>query len=121
LQEARIVVGIASITWKFAVRWFAERLNVRHYLGTDVSSNGDITHVWGRDKARWLEELAKAYGVDRSRIAAVGDSAGDVAMLRVAGLRFFVGVDPIPEMGPAIHLPDADLRIVARRIIDEWD
>lgn len=120
LQEARILVGIASMTWKFAVRWFAEELNVHHYLGTDMSPNGDITHVWGRDKGRWLEELAETYGLPQSRIAAVGDSGGDAAMLRAAGLRFFVGANLTPEMEPAIHLPVADLRVVAGRIIDAW-
>lgn len=120
LQEARIVVGIASLTWSFAVRWFAERLNVRHYLGTDISPNGDIIHVWARDKARWLEELAEPYGISQNRIAAVGDSEGDAAMLRVAGLRFFVGANLIPGIEPDIHLPAADLRVVAGHIIDSW-
>jgi hypothetical protein len=41
-------------------------------------------------------------------------------MLRAAGLRFFVGANLIPEMEPAIHLPGADLRVVAGRIINSW-
>ena len=120
LHEAGIVVGIASITWRFAVRWFAERLGIRYFLGTDLDQNGEILHVWGRDKARWLQDLADSHGISSDRIAAVGDSAGDSEMLRVAGLRFFVGSKLVPETEPAIHLPGTDLRIVARRIIGEW-
>jgi HAD superfamily phosphoserine phosphatase-like hydrolase len=120
LQEARVVVAIASITWKFAVRWFAEQLNVENYLGTDASANGDIVHVWGRDKARWLRELAADYGASPERTAAVGDSSGDVEMLRAAGLRFFVGASAAPELESMIYLPEADLRLVAERIIVEW-
>lgn len=120
LQEAQVIVAIASITWKFAVRWFAEQLKVRNYLGTDVSANGEIVHVWGRDKARWLQELVAYYGASPERTAAVGDSSGDVEMLRAAGLRFFVGANAAPELESVIHLPEADLRLIAERIINEW-
>ena len=120
LHAAGIAVGIASITWKFAVRWCADRLGVRHYLGTDLTPEGDILHVWGRDKARWLKELADSHGIRKNRIAAVGDSRNDFEMLRVASLRFFVGEKPLPGIGSLVHLPAADLRAVAAGIIDEW-
>jgi len=120
LQDAGIGVAIASITWQFAVSWFAEQLIVRHYLGTDLSSNGEIVHVWGRDKAKWLTELASTYGVSFDRIAAIGDSYRDVEMLHTAGLRVFVGTTVPPGLDAVIHLPDADLCEVADRIIREW-
>ncbi len=120
LHEEAIVVGIASLTWSFAVRWCAERLGISHCLGTDLSSNGEIRHVWGRDKARWLQELADSYGIAQHRVAAVGDSGGDSEMLRVAGMRFFVGAHPIPAVASIIHMPAADLRDVAEGIIHEW-
>jgi phosphoserine phosphatase len=120
LQQANIVVAIASITWDFAVRWFAERLGVRHHLGTGLSTTGEITHVWGRDKALWLAGLVAAYGTSPLHTAAVGDSPGDAEMLRAAALRFFVGTSPPPEVMPVVHLPGADLRCVADRIMDAW-
>jgi phosphoserine phosphatase len=120
LQEAQVVVAIASITWKFAVRWFAEQLNVENYVGTDISPRGEILHVWGRDKARWLQELAAGYGASPDRTAAVGDSNGDLDMLRAAALRFFVGAKSVADLDDVIHLPEADLRVVAKRIIHEW-
>lgn len=85
LHEAGIVVGIASMTWKFAVRWFASRLGIRHFLGTGLDKQRVIVHIWGRDKARWLLDLAESHGISSNRIASVGDSAGDAEMLRVAG------------------------------------
>lgn len=120
MQDAQVEVAIASITWKFAVQWFAEQLNVKHYIGTDLSPRGEIVHVWGRDKARWLQELAASYGASPDRTAAVGDSNGDVDMLRVATLRFFVGVQPVADLDTVIHLPEADLRVVAEHVIHEW-
>lgn len=120
LQDAGILIGIASITWKFAVQWFAEQLHVQHILGTDISPAGDITHVWGRDKASWLRQLATSSGVTSDRIAAVGDSQGDTPMLKAATLRFLVGPIAIPDADPVVHLPGADLRMVAQRIIDTW-
>jgi phosphoserine phosphatase len=120
LQDAQVEVAIASITWKFAVQWFAEQLNVQHCIGTDISPRGEIVHVWGRDKARWLQELATDYGASPNRTAAVGDSTGDLDMLRAAALRFFVGVKPVSDLDAVIHLPEADLRVVAERIIHEW-
>jgi HAD superfamily phosphoserine phosphatase-like hydrolase len=119
LQEANVVVAIASITWKFAVRWFAARLNVAHHLGTDVGADGKITHVWGRDKARWLRDLSASYSVAVERTAAVGDSRGDTEMLAEARLRFFVGRVP-PVLASVVHLPGADLRRVSERIVEAW-
>ncbi len=89
-------------------------------MGTDLTPEGDILHVWGRDKAQWLKELADSYGIRKNRIAAVGDSRNDFEMLRVASLRFFVGEKPLPRIGSLVHLPAADLRAVAAGIIDEW-
>lgn len=120
LQKANVLVAIASITWKFAVRWYAQELNVQHYLGTDVAPDGKIIHVWGRDKARWLQELAALHATASERTAAVGDSAGDTEMLCAAELRFFVGKTLDPKLTSVVHLEDADLRLVSERIIDAW-
>jgi phosphoserine phosphatase len=120
LQEANILVAIASITWRFAVEWFANQLDISHHLGTDVTSHGEITHVWGRDKAQWLEALASRYKIPRHRIAAVGDSSGDADMLQAAHLRFFVGAAPGPEIPSLVHIPNADLSLIASRILDAW-
>ncbi len=120
LQSVGVAVAIASLTWQFAVSWFASQLGVDDYLGTDLFPDGRIVHVWPRDKARWLRELAATYGVPSDRIAAIGDSKGDLEMLHAASLRVFVGSTVPSGLGQVIHAPNANLCHVADRIIDEW-
>jgi phosphoserine phosphatase len=120
LQAAQVMIAIASYTWRFAVEWFAQELNVSHFLGTDLSSGGDIQHVWARDKGEWLAALAAKYGVRHERTAAVGDSVGDAEMLRAVSLRFFVGSNANHDLCGVIHMPGGDLRAVAEHILDEW-
>lgn len=120
LQKSDIMVVIASITWKFAVQYFAEQLGVKQWLGTDITNDGEIVHIWGRDKAKWLQELRSNYNIATEHTAAVGDSRGDLEMLREAHLSFLVGKNPIVEAPSAIHLPGTDLRIVAEYIIQAW-
>ena len=120
LQSEQVEVVIASITWKFAVRWFAEQLNVAHYLGTELLEGGEIVHVWSRDKAQFLRELISRREVPRHRVAAIGDSGGDMEMLREAGLRFYLGATAPSRSDESIHLPGADIRVVAEQILQAW-
>ena len=120
LQAHGLEVAIASITWKFAVGWFAEQLKIRHYLGTDLLPSGEIIHVWGRHKASWMSNLAGKYNIPTTRLAAVGDSSGDIEMLRSATLRFFVGKVPPENIDNIIHLPDAVLEVIADQMISMW-
>ena len=120
LQRRNIHVAIASITWKFAVSWFAAELNITSFLGTDLLSSGGIEHVWGRTKGTWSLQLANDLGIEESRIAAIGDSAGDTDLLKAAALRFFVGSEPPNSILAVIHLPAANLRSIAEHIIHVW-
>jgi phosphoserine phosphatase len=120
LQRHGVEVGVASITWDFAVEWFARKLGVTCHLGTQWRPDGGVGHVWGPDKGEWLRRTAAGRGLPADRVAAVGDSAGDEELLREAGLRFFVGVRPPPDLAGVVHLPGADLLDVARRILDQW-
>lgn len=119
LQESGIHVVILSITWRDAVEWFASKLNVADILGTQHLPNGEIVHVFGQDKARYLRELTATARIDRNRVAAVGDSLGDAEMLLEADLRFFVGKEA-PALEAVIHLPDADINVVADAILEAW-
>jgi phosphoserine phosphatase len=120
LREARILVAIASITWRFAVEWFADRLGIDHCLGTDAKPDGKIVHVWGRNKALWLNELACKYAIPGDRTAALGDSSGDTEMLQAAHLRYFVGAAPSPEIPELVHIPNGNLHAIANSILDSW-
>jgi phosphoserine phosphatase len=55
LQRAGIEVVIASITWHFAVAWFARSLNVRRFVRTKLSRSGGVAHVWPTEKGYGYE------------------------------------------------------------------
>jgi phosphoserine phosphatase len=120
LQDADVIVGIVSYTWAFAVQWFAQQIGVTHHLGTSFTTPDDIRHVWAHDKAQWVLSLANEFSVPHTRTAAVGDTRGDAQMLRAVSLPFFVGASPLEDVAGLIHLPGADLRLVAKWILDEW-
>ena len=119
LRNAGVEVRILSVTWGFAVRCFAEQLNVQHCLGTELLPNGEIQHCWGRTKANFLRQLMKQFQISRDRVAAIGDSSSDIPMLELAGLRFFVGANP-PQILDVIHLPNSDIRLIAQKILASW-
>ena len=117
LRRHRVQTAIVSITWSFAVDWFARRLGADFAVGTVLSSDGQIRHVWAEDKAAWVADLARRLGIDLGEVAAVGDSAGDLPMLATVGLPIFVGGSLPAEMGLDAHQPDGDIAEIAQRII----
>jgi HAD superfamily phosphoserine phosphatase-like hydrolase len=117
LRERGVAVAIASITWRFAVEWFARRLAVEHCLGTGLSPTGRIEHVWPRDKARWAKNLADRLGVPPACIAAVGDSAGDAEILLQVAHPVFVGARVPSSLKDVTHLPNVDVMAVAQWIL----
>jgi HAD superfamily phosphoserine phosphatase-like hydrolase len=116
LAQRGIHTAIVSITWSFAVEWFARRFGADAWIGTGAQS-GEIQHFWPSDKPVWLTRHAGALGIELSDVAAVGDSHGDVPMLAAVGHPFFVGADLPAEIAHAVHAPNADLRVIARRIV----
>ena len=119
LKAAGVRVAIASITWDFAVKRFAEKLNVDDSIGTGLSDRGEITHVWPEDKPAWVDALAKRLQLDSTRVAAVGDSQGDRGMLTAAGLPYFVGPRELPGT-TFLHRPSADIATLAEEILAQW-
>ena len=118
LRQHGFKIAIVSVTWEFAVEWFASRFGADYSVGTGLSSKGLITHFWPQDKARWLTELAHRLGVDMKDVAAVGDSSGDAPMLLSVGHPYWVDGAPPPQLyGKVIHEPTGDIRLVAQRII----
>ena len=120
LQEHGVTVGIASITWRFAVQHLAEQLAIEHCLATSLQDSGAIDHVWPEHKAQWLLDLTTRMGVSPQRTAAIGDSAGDYEMLGVAGIPIFVGVESPPVESDWLHWPAANIEHVARHLIEAW-
>lgn len=119
LREAGVELAIVSLTWAFAVEWFARELGADSWLGTSLESDGTIGHVWAEDKADWLEKQVDSSGLSRHQVAAVGDSAGDIPLLHAVGLPVFVGGSMLAELPENTrHAPAADLREIARLILE---
>lgn len=116
LGQRGIPTAIVSITWSFAVEWFARRFRAGAWIGTGVQA-GEIQHFWPGDKPAWLGRYAKSLGIELSEVAAFGDSHGDVPMLTAVGHPFFVGNDLPVEISHAVHKPSADLREIAHCIL----
>jgi len=119
LRRERIVTAIVSIGWSFAVEWFARFFGADHYIGTQLAPDGSVSHFWPQDKGRWLLALARDLGVDRRDTCAVGDSVGDLELLRAAGQAFYVG-RVLPEGLQGVHhIPEADLAHVVALMLGE--
>ncbi len=116
LAQRGVVTVIISITWSFAVAWFARRFGAAAWIGTDVLA-GEVRHFWPGDKPVWLAAYAARQGISISDVAAVGDSQGDVPMLAAVGHPVFVGAALPAEIAHAVHAPHADLRDVADLIL----
>jgi len=120
LKRNGFVCAISSITWLFAVEWFAERLSIDHCQGTRLCAGGPIVHVWPRDKGEWVRELAKALGVPAERVATVGDSWRDLEMFRAGAKAFWVGGDVHDMPKFVTRVDDGSLFMVAQAIVDDW-
>lgn len=119
LRQHDFKIAIVSLTWEFAVEWFANRFGAGYFVGTGLSPDGRITHFWPEDKALWLADLAGKLGVDMRDVAAGGDSKGDVPMLLAVGHPYWVGAAvPAELVGKVIHQPDGDIRAVAGSIVE---
>lgn len=116
LRRHRIETAIVTFTWDFAAAWLARDLGADHWLGTRLSADGRIEHVWAEDKARWVRDLVERRGLSPGEVAAVGDSWRDVPMLELAGRRFYVG-PALPAGLDAVHRPDGDIHEIARLVV----
>jgi HAD superfamily phosphoserine phosphatase-like hydrolase len=117
LREHGVVTAIVSITWSFAVEWFANRLSADYAHGTRLL-DGRVEHVWPSDKGRWLRSLTARLDVPQQAVAAVGDSEGDRELLEAAGIRYCVGQRKI-EVPEVVHLPRASILELAQQLVAE--
>ena len=118
LREHGFKIAIVSLTWEFAVEWFADRLGADYSVGTGLSADGLISHFWPKDKALWLRGQADRLGVNMRDVAAVGDSSGDIPMLLSVGHRYWVGQTIPPELDrEVVHEPGGDIHVVAESIV----
>jgi phosphoserine phosphatase len=121
LKHAGVQVALVSITWQFAVEWLASELGADWAVGTQWCANDEIVHFWPADKATWLARRATELGLHPTEIAAIGDSAGDLPMLRYAGRGYFVGTGPVDLPSHVKHWPAADISDIVRDLLSAAD
>ena len=87
LKRHGFKIAIISITWEFAVDWFAHQFGADYFVGTRLSPDGDIT-----------------------------DSNGDLDMLRTVEHLYWVD-SHLPAGLTAVHHPDGDIECIAQDIV----
>jgi HAD superfamily phosphoserine phosphatase-like hydrolase len=109
LRQQGIKTAFVSTTWHFAVEWLAAELGAGYAVGTRWLDTNEIVDFWPDDKVTWLTALLGELDVSSDALVAVGDSSGDLPMLKFAGRGYFVG-SKMPEAFPhLLHYPDADI------------
>jgi phosphoserine phosphatase len=117
LRELGIKTALVSITWSFAVEWLAGELGADFCVGTEWREDDQVGHFWPDDKAIWLESLLTRLNLPRAALVAVGDTASDIPMLKLAGRGYFVG-PVLPETPPHVrHRPAADIKALVDEIV----
>lgn len=117
LKKLGIRTALVSITWRFAVEWLAAELGADYAIGTDWSDAGEVVDFWPEDKATWLRALLADLQVSPETLVAVGDSSGDIPMLRLAKRGYFVGATLPEELPHVVHMPRADIRCIVTDIV----
>jgi HAD superfamily phosphoserine phosphatase-like hydrolase len=117
LETRGVHTVIISVTWAFAVEWFARRFGAEAWVGTTVTNAGSIGHFWPDDKPIWLADYSNKRGVELTEVAAIGDSYGDVPMLARVGHPVYVGAHLPAEIAHSLHRPNADMREIAEALL----
>lgn len=118
LRAAGVPVVIVSLTFTLTVSWFAERFGVVDFIGTRPHGRG-FRHVFPWTKPVLLAEFAARRGIAMADVAAVGDSRGDVPMLRAVGRSVFVGPTLPEDLTPTWHLPDASIATITSLLLPD--
>jgi len=118
LIDNGFLVAIASLTWSFGVERIAADLGISELTATLLDwDSKQITHQFAEDKARYLQRIAVKHQIPADQVWAVGDSGGDVPMLKAAGRGVFVG-DSDPQIPCVAHLPAGGIDAVAEHILN---
>jgi HAD superfamily phosphoserine phosphatase-like hydrolase len=112
------LVAIASLTWSFGVERIAQDLGVNEVIATELDwDTKEIRHVFAADKPVFLQKVVIKYGIAVDRVYAVGDSGGDIPMLKAAAHGFYIG-NSDPKIAGTDHLPAARIDTIAELILN---
>ncbi|WP_412539969.1 haloacid dehalogenase-like hydrolase [Longispora sp. K20-0274] len=118
LRAAGVPVVIVSLTFTLTVSWFAERFGIVDFIGTRPHGRG-FRHVFPWTKPVLLAEFAARNKVAMADVVAVGDSVGDVPMLRAVGRSVFVGPALPAGLAPTWHLPGASIATITALLLKD--
>lgn len=114
-----IKTALASITWSFAVEWLAGQLGADYAVGTDWLDTDAVADFWPEDKAVWLTGLLSQMHASPDDLVAVGDSSGDIPMLKLARRGYFVGAAKPAELAHVLHWPQANILSLVEHMLAE--
>ena len=109
LRELGVRTALVSITWRFAVEWLTGELGADYAIGTEWMHDDRVGDFWPDDKAVWLEDLLARLNIPSRALVAVGDTASDLPMLKLAGRGYFVGPVMPETLAHVAHRPAADI------------
>jgi phosphoserine phosphatase len=92
LREKDVRLGIISSGLSFLSERVKERFGFDYAVANDLGAEdgiltGDIDiHVQYDQKAEWVEDARRKFGVEREEVLAIGDSSGDVPLFQRCGM-----------------------------------
>ena len=124
LHVSGLEVVLASITWAFASRMVADQFGLDGACGTEMSVTdgvleGDVRrYCLPADKATFAVGRCRLAGLSPKRLAALGDSQGDLPLFAAAGLSVAVnGCEPAAAAAD-VSVRTRDLRDVVPFVLD---
>jgi phosphoserine phosphatase len=117
LHAAGVRTVIVTLTLAQCAAHFARCLGVGAHIASEPDGTGGFRHVFPANKPDLLAQHARAMGIPVQQVAAVGDSPGDIPMLRAARKSVYVGAALPSGFTPTWHLPQAPIDEVTRVIL----
>jgi phosphoserine phosphatase len=124
LREMKMLLLVATVTWRFAAEHLADRFGFDAVTGClmEEDSAGRFTgkvqhHIEAADKAAFVRSFCQPRGIDLKECVAIGDSRSDIPLFREVGLAIaFNGTDAAKR---AAHVSvDADTLLAVLPVIN---
>ena len=118
LHDSGLEVVLASITWAFAGRIVAREFGLDAVCGSEMGIVDDVLDgnlvaiCFPADKAAFAVDRCRLSGLTSSRLAALGDSQGDLPLFAEAGLSVAVNGSNQAVAAAHISVRTRDLRDV---------
>lgn len=117
LKEKGVALGIVSSGLSFLSERFQEEFGFAYAVANDLKTEDGILtggiriRVHYDQKAEWVEDARRRFGLQREEVFAVGDSSGDIPLFRACGFSIaFNCHSPQLESVATVCAPEKDLR-----------